>query len=687
MATLIDSLLVTLGLDATDMKKGADEAVAAQTKVEKGAKESAAAQKRREEDQERTRKKTEEEEKKRAKEAELRQKKAADALSKIRNEVLSLAAAYVGAKAIVGFGEQLIGLGTNLARVSGTLDVSRRDLKGWQGAAEEFGASAEEVEGAFKAINKLQQGFKVGDIGGLKDYAQTLISVGGHIDTAKLTDRAATSQQVLLELARETHGLSVKDATLALEKLGISENVARALQSGNVALAESILKYQKLHPELDAASDESLKISKTWVGLKHHIEGIGESLLTTFAPAIETAQDKLGEVLDYASSHIPATTALFGALSATVAALGAKSIAGTLETVGQFTGGLGAAGTAASRLLGLLGSAGLVAAVGAFSYAVGSVLASVVDTIITKLTGADASLGTFLYDLVHGTAGKGQNNATNIQYDAAGNPTGQAGEDEGAEAKTDAQRAFESGQQQRRLKEQNSAILAGGTGTPVTPVNIKPDLPAVVATVAAVDRALPRGLRNNNPGNLDFVGQAGATKEAGPGGRFAVFQTLDDGIRALANQLQLYGKRGIDTVRDIISKYAPKGENNTESYIQAIVKKLGVSADQHLNLGDREVVKQLIAGITRVEVGANRVSAAQIDHALNTGAQASATAARVANTNNQSTNTQSVETNINGDIHINAPQAKTNADVGNSMGSGIGQYAFAAMANSGMNGP
>lgn len=117
-----------------------------------------------------------------------------------------------------------------------------------------------------------------------------------------------------------------------------------------------------------------------------------------------------------------------------------------------------------------------------------------------------------------------------------------------------------------------------------------------------------RGIRNNNPGNLNFAGQAGATLESGPGGRFAVFASAQQGLDALARQLELYAGRGIDTVRGIISKFAPPGENNTAAYIARITKALGVSATQHLNLGDQGILTRLMSAVIGVENGGNPYS-------------------------------------------------------------------------------
>jgi hypothetical protein len=78
---------------------------------------------------------------------------------------------------------------------------------------------------------------------------------------------------------------------------------------------------------------------------------------------------------------------------------------------------------------------------------------------------------------------------------------------------------------------------------------------------------------NNNPGNLRFAGQAGAVP--GEGG-FAYFSSPYAGYKALEKQMRLDADRGL-TLRQLIEKYAPPEENDTELYIQQIANQLGVS--------------------------------------------------------------------------------------------------------------
>lgn len=115
-----------------------------------------------------------------------------------------------------------------------------------------------------------------------------------------------------------------------------------------------------------------------------------------------------------------------------------------------------------------------------------------------------------------------------------------------------------------------------------------------------------RGIRNNNPGNIEFAGQDGATSD----GRFAQFRTPFEGLRALSRQLLRYydGKttgKQLRSVSDIVSTWAPKNENDTLAYIAHISQMLGVSPDAEINLRDPNVMTTMMNGIIQKENGRN----------------------------------------------------------------------------------
>jgi predicted ATPase len=111
--------------------------------------------------------------------------------------------------------------------------------------------------------------------------------------------------------------------------------------------------------------------------------------------------------------------------------------------------------------------------------------------------------------------------------------------------------------------------------------------------------------RLNNPGNLKFVGQAGATQ--GEGG-FAKFNTPEDGWQALQNQIRLDQSRGL-TLAQFVEKYAPSTENDTNLYIQQISQWIGVDPNVSLASLDYELVAEQVA---KKESGTQLVKASSV---------------------------------------------------------------------------
>lgn len=142
---------------------------------------------------------------------------------------------------------------------------------------------------------------------------------------------------------------------------------------------------------------------------------------------------------------------------------------------------------------------------------------------------------------------------------------------------------------------------------------------------------IPRGIRNKNPGNIDFnprnnwQGQLGL-EEGVANPRFARFSHAKWGIRALAKLLINYrnkegtpgiGKPGIDTPLEFINRWAPSNENNTMAYAQAIAKRLGVGVRDPIVITKRETLVQVVTGIIVHENGQNPYDDALIVEGVN----------------------------------------------------------------------
>ncbi|MFJ3259949.1 structural protein P5 [Pseudomonas sp. NPDC086581] len=139
-----------------------------------------------------------------------------------------------------------------------------------------------------------------------------------------------------------------------------------------------------------------------------------------------------------------------------------------------------------------------------------------------------------------------------------------------------------------------------------------------------------RGVRNQKPGNIDcnprndWQGQLGLeVGVAKP--RFARFDTPENGIRALGKLLLVYrgkdgmpgvGGPGIDTVRETIGRWAPGNENDTEAYIGAVAKVLGVQPNQVIDVRLSATLRGLVVVIIRPENGGVPYQDAVIDEGV-----------------------------------------------------------------------
>lgn len=104
----------------------------------------------------------------------------------------------------------------------------------------------------------------------------------------------------------------------------------------------------------------------------------------------------------------------------------------------------------------------------------------------------------------------------------------------------------------------------------------------------------PIGFRNNNPGNL----RTGESWQGaiGSAGGFVTFKNMAYGIRAAATVLlNNISSQGNDTIRKLITKYAPPSENNTTAYINAVSQFTGIGPDEKISTDEQTVISLLHA--------------------------------------------------------------------------------------------
>lgn len=489
MATTIDTLVVKLGLDTEDFKKGEKD-------LEQGL--------------EKTRKSTE----KVGSDVAANGKKASEFFGQLQKAALKFFAVLTVGRGMVDFTNMIITGGAQLDRMSTRLGTSADSLSRWQGAVRQSGGSAEgllsTVQGLSSELTQIKQ---TGESALLPFLGQLGVSL------VKTNGQAKSTVDILSDIgdALESKNWSNADKFNMLIGNGIDEGTANLLLKG-AKERNRLLAEQKGYSDADAKA--ALKAQERWEGVKLQIERTSQKIVTDLIPAFERLTKVASGLADVS---IPLL----------------RDVYGWLEKIDRITSKW------SSNIQVRLPKFENPVAQNVFEQALrmtpvtqmaGYAEEQLSDSQKSKISGAkDAVLHFLGLDKVQDNSGESVSTGV-VDRSSAGRPS--------------------------------------------------------------------RAERNNNPGNLEYRGQAGATPEAGSG-RFAKFESPSEGVTALARQLQLYGQRGLDTISEIINKYAPAGENNTKAYIDNLTRRLGVAPDEELDLGNPQLLSDLIKGISRYESGSD----------------------------------------------------------------------------------
>ena len=113
---------------------------------------------------------------------------------------------------------------------------------------------------------------------------------------------------------------------------------------------------------------------------------------------------------------------------------------------------------------------------------------------------------------------------------------------------------------------------------------------------------LPRGIRNNNPLNIRRTGKdqwQGLSKTQNDRG-FCQFESMEWGWRAAFYLLTrtYFQKHGLQTIRGIISRWAPpQDHNDTEAYIRNVSRRTGIGPDEPIGIPSEKPSRWMMLGV------------------------------------------------------------------------------------------
>ncbi|WPQ34381.1 phage tail tip lysozyme [Achromobacter xylosoxidans] len=268
MATVIDALVVTLGLDAKAFKRGAAET-------------------------DESLKHTRDESARTARDMEARGKQAAMFFSKVRNEALALLAVFTAGMGIKNFVSSTVESTASLARLSGNLNMSAKDLAEWQLAAKNAGGSVEGITNQLKESADQVAKFKRGMA---PETLPAFFQFGGKVEDLK---DGNTYLQARARIVADLYKTDRSRAALAANMMGLDAQQFNLYKEGPEGIARRRREQSGAAGELAAASDRAEQLRQRYDTAMNKLSSVGVNVLTAMMPAFDFLVEKLIELGDW----------------------------------------------------------------------------------------------------------------------------------------------------------------------------------------------------------------------------------------------------------------------------------------------------------------------------------------------------------------------------------------------------
>jgi hypothetical protein len=277
MATVIDTLVVALGFDASQFSAGVSKAnkdtekmtgaVGKTSKTVDNASKKAAAH---------------------GKQLGQMAGQGVKAFNDMKTAAVSMFASYLTATGIEKLITGLTSANAKLGYMSKNLGIASQEIKAWSNVAEQTGGTAAGMQKDMTSLTRSMIDFK--QTGNYSAMLSGLGAIGVGIQDAQGHAKSAT--QVMLDLSDRVKGMSRPDASAFLSShVGLDEGTINTILLGRDAL-EKQLAAQKDNAEAAAANTENaIKLEKAQAEVKEKFEATANTLLTQLTPyLIQAAQ-------------------------------------------------------------------------------------------------------------------------------------------------------------------------------------------------------------------------------------------------------------------------------------------------------------------------------------------------------------------------------------------------------------
>lgn len=291
MATVIESLIVTLGLDATNFRRGTADATRARNTLGDTNRRQDAETSARE-------KKLAAEQAKRGKEAEARAKAMADGFRKVRNEALSLFALFTAGVGIKNFIANTVESAVQLGYLSQNLKVSIESLQAYGRAAERAGGT---TEGAFAQLRESADSLAALRSGlGPNEGMQWFFRMGGSSDDLKDGNTYLMARSKIIS---EMFNRDPQRAMLISKQMGISEDQFNLIKQGPDAIRELVDAQRKLSSITEDDARGAKKLKDQWLDFTQGLTATTTKIVVALIPAFSQLMNWLQTVAGWVTDN------------------------------------------------------------------------------------------------------------------------------------------------------------------------------------------------------------------------------------------------------------------------------------------------------------------------------------------------------------------------------------------------
>lgn len=274
MPSVIDSLVVTLGLDAKQYKQGSQQARDDLKKTREAAKQTAV-------------------------DMEARGKQAALFFSKLRNEALMFVGVIAGGFGLTNLTRRVVDTGTSLGRMSTNLNMSVRDLRAWELAARNAGGSAAGIDAQLKesqkAVAMARRGF-------MPEGAQEFYLQGGtDIRRFKSGEDYLRARLAIVERIERTQGIAA--ARLSASRMGLDDSQFSFFRLGASGVSASVDQFRKLAGYTKEDTKNAITLTQKFDILRDKFELVGIRIGTALIPYLDKIVGWLTKLADWVNSH------------------------------------------------------------------------------------------------------------------------------------------------------------------------------------------------------------------------------------------------------------------------------------------------------------------------------------------------------------------------------------------------